>query len=453
MKRTLVTLLALTLFAASAQAALLDDLHAYYPFENNSSGAGGVLDISGNARHGTGPVGGGLTTVTGKVGNALNFDGAGGSEVIVNQAPESDFDFVNSDFTVQAWFKVNSFDKDWQALVAKGEGAGWRIARHSSSNNLAVNMGQGDTATGNINDGAWHHLVGIHKAGTITDIYVDGSLATSGGGGGPGDVGGTLTIGDNPEANNRNWNGLIDEVVVWNRALIPDEVTTLYNGGNGTGLLDTVNYDWSPDGDQGLQGWTIVKEDTTSYTAINPYTFADRGDRLGPPHGSVLAGAGEIPAGGDQDAAHKTLVAESPVFTIGSDQGNVTQVDFRLNQGSAGGPLVADYASLPTDSTGTSGFVGLALQRVSDGAYLLSEGKDSNNSAKDYTWDAAALAAATSSDSPTETYTLQFIDYKHGSWGHIGLQNVTLTTIIIPEPATLALAAVGLLGLRRRRHA
>jgi len=236
---TVAALLAFGLILAltgPAGASLIDGLHAYYPFESNSAGAGGVLDISGNDRHGTGPVGGGLTTVTGKVGNALDFNGASGSEVVIDQVLESDFDFVNSDFTIQAWFKVTNFTGQWQALMAKGEGAGWRIARYSSTSNLAVNMGQGDTATGNINDGAWHHLVGIHDAGSTTDIWIDGDLAVSGTGTGPGDRSGVMTIGDNPESNNRNWNGLIDEVAVWNRTLTIDEVAELYNSGAGSAI-------------------------------------------------------------------------------------------------------------------------------------------------------------------------------------------------------------------------
>ena len=103
----------------------------------------------------------------------------------------------------------------------------------------------------------------------------------------------------------------------------------------------TIIYDWSPGGDQGLQGWSIVQEDTTTYIAINPYTLADRGDRLGPHHGQVLQNAAEVVSTADQDVPHVTLVAESPAFSIGNAIGDVNQIDFRLNQGSAGGPLVA----------------------------------------------------------------------------------------------------------------
>ena len=214
----------------------------------------------------------------------------------------------------------------------------------------------------------------------------------------------------------------------------------------------TIIYDWSPGGDQGLQGWSIVQEDTTTYIAINPYTLADRGDRLGPHHGQVLQNAAEVVSTADQDVPHVTLVAESPAFSIGNAIGDVNQIDFRLNQGSAGGPLVANFASLPASSTGPTGFVGLALHRVSDGAYLLSEGKDSNNSTIDYVWDTPTLNTATSGDAPAETYTLQLIDYKNGGWGHIGLQSATLTTVVIPEPSTFALIGLGALALLWRRR-
>ena len=212
-----------------ASAALVDGLYAYYPFESNAAGAGGVLDTSGNSRNGTGPIGGSVTTVVGKVGNALDFSGANGAEVVIDQVAESDFDFINSDFTVQAWVTVHTWTKDWQTLMAKGEGGGWRFARRGNSGtDVAYNMGNGDTQIGNFNDGGWHHLVGVHENGVITRLYLDGSQLDTSNGNGPGDRAGVFTIGDNPEANNRNWDGLIDEVAIWDRALDLSEVTALY---------------------------------------------------------------------------------------------------------------------------------------------------------------------------------------------------------------------------------
>jgi uncharacterized protein (TIGR03382 family) len=48
--------------------------------------------------------------------------------------------------------------------------------------------------------------------------------------------------------------------------------------------------------------------------------------------------------------------------------------------------------------------------------------------------------------------TLDLIDYKHGGWGWVGMDSVTITNIV-PEPTSLTLAAsaLGLAMLFRRR--
>jgi hypothetical protein len=43
-----------------------------------------------------------------------------------------------------------------------------------------------------------------------------------------------LFIGENPDALNRQWEGEIDDIGLWNRVLSPEEIAVLYNGGAGT---------------------------------------------------------------------------------------------------------------------------------------------------------------------------------------------------------------------------
>ena len=94
-----------------------------------------------------------------------------------------DFTYVEGEpetgsMTVSAWFTVDAFDTDWQALVAKGEGNGWRLHRRGADipNELAFTGGNGDTTKNNVevtaNDGdnlQWHHVVALTDGTLIHD--------------------------------------------------------------------------------------------------------------------------------------------------------------------------------------------------------------------------------------------------------------------------------------------
>lgn len=122
--------------------------------------------------------------------------------------------------------------------------------------------------------------------------------------------------------------------------------------------------------------------------------------------------------------------------------------------GAPGGaaPANATDASL-FDASSPAGWAGMALRRVSDGAFILTAGRSSNgqNLHQTMTWDSATIGAAISGDSANETYTLDFIDDKSGGWGWVGADDVSISTI--PEASSVMLLGLGgaALMLRRRK--
>jgi hypothetical protein len=119
---------------------------------------------------------------------------------------------------------------------------------------------------------------------------------------------------------------------------------------------------------------------------------------------------------------------------------------------SGAAPANATDASL-FDASSPVGWAGMALRRVSDGAFILTAGRSSNgqNLHQTMTWDSATIEAAISGDSANETYTLDFIDDKSGGWGWVGADNVSISTI--PEASSVMLLGLGgaALMLRRRK--
>jgi tetratricopeptide (TPR) repeat protein len=172
----------------------------------------------------------------GKIGGALLFDGKGDW---VHVANESNFD-CTSEVTVAAWIKVNRFDKEWQAIVTKGDSA-WRIQRYQSTDSIefacsGLKIPSGSPYGGlfgakSVNDGKWHHVAGVYDGEKMV-LYIDGiEDASQPASGAIGNNDKPVYIGENAEMTGRFWNGLIDDVRVYNYALSEGQVTALYNEG------------------------------------------------------------------------------------------------------------------------------------------------------------------------------------------------------------------------------
>jgi hypothetical protein len=163
----------------------------------------------------------------GQVDGAVRLNGTGSYLSVGN---ESNFDFTNA-MTVACWIKPDTFDATWQAFVCKGDYS-WRLHRSGDTNsiNFACNgLSQLDVAgTTNVNDGQWHHVVGIYDGANLY-VYVDGNL--DGSIASTGQIANTndpVHIGSNASMSGREFKGLIDDVCIFNRALTAEEIGTLY---------------------------------------------------------------------------------------------------------------------------------------------------------------------------------------------------------------------------------
>ncbi|MDB0068202.1 hypothetical protein N9940_00575 [bacterium] len=154
--------------------------------------------------------------------------------------------------TVSAWAKVPAFTAKWQSLISHGEGAQWRMARSNATTGVAWAGGAGDLSGGELADGEWHHIVGISDPDDFsTKLYVDGVLIATGAAPEIVDAGNAMTpadlfIGSNPQGANREWNGQIDDVAIWGRALTEEEVLSIWAEGNGVSIENLLGGDGPP---------------------------------------------------------------------------------------------------------------------------------------------------------------------------------------------------------------
>jgi hypothetical protein len=169
----------------------------------------------------------------GKIGGAMQFDGDGDYLEVTDK---SAFD-IGGGLTVAAWIKVNAFNKPWQAIVTKGDSA-WRIHRNNETNTLEFACTglhiPGESPYGGlvgakeITPGQWHHVAGVYD-GKKMCLYVDGAPDTSQEASGPiGSDDFPVLIGENAEMTGRFFNGLIDDVRIYNYGLPEAQIQQFY---------------------------------------------------------------------------------------------------------------------------------------------------------------------------------------------------------------------------------
>jgi hypothetical protein len=231
MKRTFYKITLGLLATASTTFAQVptNGLVAHYPFNGNAN------DASGNGYTGTVN---GATLVNDRFGNAnsaYDFDGNGQHIILTNTASQN----LLTGFSLVSWIKSTS-------------PAGSFISKHKNyyRNTFAFGFNDGHAVVSTdvvayvvgtpqkYNDGKWHLIVGVYN-GTTLLIYADGVLA--------GSMSANYTT-----ANTENikigrdsdlsfYKGTLDDIRIYNRAITPNEVATLFNEDNAVTSISNSN--------------------------------------------------------------------------------------------------------------------------------------------------------------------------------------------------------------------
>jgi hypothetical protein len=219
-------------------AKLPEGLVARWEFEQSQDGI--APDSSANNLHGR-LVADAHVYADPERGPVLCLDGEGDW---VDCGADRRFD-LTEEITVSVWIKISRFDKDWQATVAKGNRS-WRLQRDQTTDALefacsgvvAVGTPRGPTAGvvrghANVNDGQWHHVAGVYD-GRRLSLYIDGELDTFMCALAFSSINTSedhVLIGTNSGSPSpRDWNGLIDDLCIYNYALSPQDIKALHDG-------------------------------------------------------------------------------------------------------------------------------------------------------------------------------------------------------------------------------
>ncbi len=235
------------------QAVLAAGPVAYWRFDETG---GSTAADSAGAFPGTLSPNGATFARGGISGNAINLiRGAGGLVNMGTSVPG----FTSGDYSIVMWVKntetvINTIPLAKHTANSQN---GYLIQINQNSNGGALNkatftagaqqVSQAPTSTSNVNDGRWHQIVAVYRAGSTNSIHVDGTAAQASraslgmpGNSAPFLIGG-ITQGTTPTA---YYTGLVDEVALFNRALTNAEIAALYEAANPAVIWD-LRAHWS----------------------------------------------------------------------------------------------------------------------------------------------------------------------------------------------------------------
>lgn len=229
---------------------------------------GDYRDYSGHANDGTAE--GSPTFASGLVGQSLHFTTTNDDSILnyITLGYPSDLQFGTNSFSVGLWVNYTNHDDD-PALIANKNwnssgNVGWGIFSQGGGNFRVSAVGADgqkvDTSsTPNVSDGKWHLIVCTFWRGQNASIYMDTQPALTEAmpfntsmdtvtNGLSVNIGqdGTGQYTDNHNSS-LHIDGLIDEVMIWNRVITPQEVAALYAAGTNalTPLMSITNTTYS----------------------------------------------------------------------------------------------------------------------------------------------------------------------------------------------------------------
>jgi hypothetical protein len=188
--------------------------------------------------------------VAGKLEQAILFDGAQHQYLTIkDNAP---INFSTTAFTISFWMKSDT-PENWTIIMSKANGwgdynnyYGWVFGNAGGQNGTSLEFAINSGNTGdknnrviqadNVFDNNWHHIIGMRNENASMRLYVDGVLK-----------GEELSVNqdlntDYPflvgglnvdESIKFGYTGIIDELVMWKKALSDSEISELFNYGNG----------------------------------------------------------------------------------------------------------------------------------------------------------------------------------------------------------------------------
>ena len=214
---------------------------------------------------------------TGKHGSALSFDGTDDYVIRADQG-SSDPLRVSGDLTIEAWIKPNDVVNILKIVEKYQTEGGYSLMIHSTSKfRFDYSNGSQTSLYSALTPsvGTWYHVVGTYDGATMK-LYINGLLDNSVAETGYANSSQVFTIGSqNDPPYGQNFNGIIDDVRIYNYARTPDEIRLDYNAGFAARFGPTSTCDKDPGScmTEGLVGhWSFEEGNGTTVYDASDYS-------------------------------------------------------------------------------------------------------------------------------------------------------------------------------------
>jgi PKD repeat protein len=222
-------------------------------YHMNEGSGNSISDKTNNNNHGT--THGTTWTSGGKYGYALSFDGV---DDYVEVSDDSSLDIIN-EITIEAWVYPRSInDGNYHRVVDKYYGGTGYALRIETDGDFSIDVNGWMDSEIALPGNSWSYIVGVSD-GTYSTLYLNGQMVKTGQ---------IAFPSGNMEANNlpvrigcwaggqqSHFDGIIDEVVIWNKKLSSQEILDYYNSGKEhfTGSVGSptgiISYEWDFESD------------------------------------------------------------------------------------------------------------------------------------------------------------------------------------------------------------
>ncbi len=233
---------------------------------------------------------GNVQTAAGIVGTAFSFDRSAGSGILVANA--ANLTPGTNQITMAAWVRPAATVEDYQAIVRKTGSYSLGLTNNASA---VCEIGTAPSLVGGpVQAGRWTHVACTYD-GDTTRLFVDGAQVASIEnelGIAPNTT--ALMIGGDAVTTHNEFNGLIDEVMIFSRALTAQELTGIVGAGDAGVCVD------SP---------VVAISDVAATSTDTPLTFTPNANDRDPDAGfpSVLTTVRGVTAGAPVLTGHGDL--------------------------------------------------------------------------------------------------------------------------------------------------